>query len=117
MPLDYIHSKYLVEIEKGINKTVEGIVLSKKVLCIALARVKNEELYRQAGNGSFKEYLKSQRLNIAYSTAIEYCRIGEIFLEYKGQLERIEFREEHGLKKLLHPPKAFSTHNSKSFSE
>jgi hypothetical protein len=99
--LEYVFSKCLIDIERGISQTVQGVALSKKAVCIALARIKREGLHEQVGIETFKAYLKSRRIDLPYSTAIEYSQIGEVYLKYRAQLEEIKFTEESGLKKLL----------------
>ena len=91
----------LREIERVINDTIQGIVLSKLSICIALARIKMNELYRQIGLETFKQYVLENRVNIHYNTALDYARIGEIVLKYRRELTDIDFRDEDGLKKLL----------------
>ena len=77
---------------------------------IALAQIKHHRLYRSRGADSFKEYLTSASIEMAYSTAIEQARIGEVFLHYRVLLQSTGFCEAHGMKKLLHLRKALSLH-------
>jgi hypothetical protein len=101
IPLDLISSNQLVKVEEGINAIIEGVVLSKLVLCIALANVKRKQLYKQANLQSFKEYLKAKRIKLKYQTAHDYAQIGEVYIRYRRELGKVKFREECGLKKLL----------------
>ncbi len=91
----------LCEIELAIRKAVQKAVRTKTTICIALARIKSRELYRQAGCSSFKEYLREQRIGLPYHTAYEYAKIGEIMHAYRDELQAVRFEEEAGLKKLL----------------
>ena len=91
----------LFEIEQRINDRIKGIILSKLDICVALAKIKSNALYRQLGIPSFRKYLQEERINIHYHTAHEYAKIGEVWIEYQSQLKRIDFKEENGLKKLL----------------
>ncbi len=91
----------LVEIEATIRKAVQTAVRSRTTVCLALARIKTGELYRQVGCSSFKEYLRERRVGLPYHTAHEYARIGEILHAYRDELSAMRFDEETGLKKLL----------------
>ncbi|MBN1696496.1 MAG: hypothetical protein JW881_03180 [Spirochaetales bacterium] len=99
--LDFIHSNNLDEIENGIKDTVNGVIFSKKAICIALAHIKEKELYKQIHVNSFKKYLKKERIPINYSTALDYSIIGEMLIKYEPELKSIDFNEEKGLQKLL----------------
>ena len=77
---------------------------------IALAQIKRHRLYRSRGADTFKEYLRSGSIELAYSTAIEQAKIGEVFLYYRVLLQSTGFCEAHGMKKLLHLRKALSLH-------
>lgn len=98
----------LEKIEKSINKCVRQIVFSKLVICISLARIYDDALYRKDNFKTFKQYLASGRINLPTSTASEYAKIGRVYLRFREELERIDFREEDGLKKLLILEKAIS---------
>jgi hypothetical protein len=111
---DFMNSNNLHDIEKGVKDTINGMVFSKKIICIALAKIKIKELYKQAHISTFKEYLKTNRVPIKYSTAIDYSIIGEAFLKYHDILETINFKEEDGLKKLLFLDKALVKYNKRT---
>ena len=105
-----METKDLSAIEENINKAVREMQNTKRRLFILLAQIKVDRLYEQAGFGSFKEYVTSKRLKISYNTALEYSRMGEILLKYKEQLERVDFCEEDGFKKLLFLDQALNNH-------
>lgn len=71
------------------------------MICVALANIKTKKLYKQIGLKSFKEYIREKRINLNYATAFEYTKIGIIYQQLKKYLDRINFGEENGLKKLL----------------
>jgi hypothetical protein len=110
--LDFIYSNSLNEIEYGIKKIINGVILSKKAICIALARIKTNALFKQAKINTFKEYLKKMRIPIKYSTALDYAIIGEMLVRYKESLYEFEFKEEDGLKKLLLLEEGLRNHKS-----
>jgi hypothetical protein len=98
----------LEKIEQSINKCVRQIVFSKLVICVSLAQIYDDALYRKDNFRTFKQYLASGRINLPTSTASEYAKIGRVYLQYREELDRIDFREEDGLKKLLILEKAIS---------
>ena len=104
--LDFIHSSDLEEIEKGIQETVEGVMLSRAAICKSLANIDTKKLYHQAGCRSFMEYLKEERIPIKYKTAKEYAKIGDTLMRHADGLAEVDFKEEDGLKKLIFLDKA-----------
>ena len=98
----------LEELESAINNAARSIIQSKLVICMALAAIQDNALYRQIGFPTFQAYANSGRLQIPKSTASEYAQIGRIYREYASDLAHIEFSEDDGLKKLLLLKKALT---------
>jgi len=113
LPMLHVGSDSLIDVEAGIRFLCTRLVRDKIALCVALARIKHHELYKQAGIASFKEYIESRRINIHYHTAHEYSRIGEMFQKYHRKLAQIKFGNEDGLKKLLLLEDALDRHNGR----
>ncbi len=110
--LDYLDSNNLYEIERGIQETMDGLVLSKVVLCKALANIDRKKLYTQVGAGNFHEYLQLERIPLNYKTAKEYAKIGDTLIRHASELEAVDFHEEDGLKKMVYLDKALDTCNA-----
>jgi hypothetical protein len=110
--LDYLDSDNLYEIERGIQETMDGLVLSKVVLCKALANIDRKKLYTQVGAGNFHEYLQLERIPLNYKTAKEYAKIGDTLIRHASELEAVDFHEEDGLKKMVYLDKALDTCNA-----
>jgi len=108
--LDFIDSDKLTEVEKGLRETIRGVFYSRMVICRALANIDRKKLYIQAGTRSFLKYLESGRIPLKYKTAKEYAKIGNVLLRHAGELKKVGFSEEHGLKKLIYLDKAIETH-------
>jgi hypothetical protein len=110
--LDYMQSNDLDTIEKGIRKTVKEMDFANLVVAMAFAKIDREGLYTQAGCKSYLEYLDKaeDRLNMSRQTMSDYKRIGEIYIEYKSQLQQVGFREEGNLHKLRYLPRALERH-------
>lgn len=110
--LDYLHSDNLSMIEQGIKETVKGVDFSNLVVALAFAKIDQQALYAQAGCKSYLEYLDKaeDRLNMSRQTMSDYKRIGEIYIEYKSQLQQVGYREEGNLHKLRYLPRALERH-------
>lgn len=113
--LDYIRSDDLATIEDGIRDTMRGVDVSQLVLALAFAKIDREALYIQAGCKSYLEYLDGaeDRLNMSRQSMSDYKRIGEIYIEYKTQLQEAGFKEEGHLHKLRYLPRALEHHPKK----
>jgi hypothetical protein len=91
----------LYETEQQISESVQKVIGAKLDVCVALAKIKIEKLYKEIGIATFKDYIKVNRIAIRYQTAHDYAKIGEIYIKYRDNLESVNFKEENGLKKLL----------------
>jgi len=91
----------LAELERWIGENVQEMARCRLSICLALARIKINRLYNQAGCDSFSDYLKAKRVTIHYNTALDYACMGEVYLKYRGELEACQFEEYDGLRKLL----------------
>lgn len=100
-PSSWSDSDNLVDLEHWIVENVREISRCRLSICLAFARIKMNELYRQAGIDSFHGYLQVRRLKIHYHTAHDYALIGEVYLKHRDELKMIHFTENDGLRKLL----------------
>ncbi|MDR2898222.1 MAG: hypothetical protein LBU99_05340 [Spirochaetaceae bacterium] len=109
--VDVLHTTTsLTDLESGIRHICGNVVQAKKEVCHALGRIQKEKLYQQAGFEDFKSYLKANRVPFAYSTAVEYARIGIALEDHCQKLEEISFPDEKGLKKLGYLPQALKNY-------
>lgn len=88
-------------LESSVNKGVTQIAHSRLAICVCLAVICDEGLYRNAGFDRFQKYLDSGRVKIPKSTASEYVKIGRTYIRYHEELAEVDFDESEGLKKLL----------------
>jgi hypothetical protein len=100
-PLNRIDSGNLIDLEQWIVENVRVMSRCRLAICLAFARIKTEELYKQAGIRSFSGYLSARRVKIHYHTAHDYALIGEVYTKYRDRLEAFHFTEYDGLRKLL----------------
>jgi hypothetical protein len=105
-----VESENLTDIENEITTVLGNICRCKKALCILLAKIKKNELYKQIGFYTYKSYIRSRRLKISYNTALEYADIGMMFSQYAKELETAGFTEADGMKKLCLLNKALKNH-------
>lgn len=91
----------LLMLESSINRGVHQISVSRLAMCMCLAVIHDDALYKSANFRSFQQYINSGRVHIPKSTASEYVKIGRTFITYRDELSVIHFSEDGGIKKLL----------------
>ncbi len=113
--LDYANSDDAAEIDAGIRETIKGIGLSIMAMGIALARFKAKGLYVDLRFHSMNDYLESlcDEMKVERSTAHNWLYIGEAWLKYRRDLERIEFSDEDGPTKLPYVDRALEIHDKR----
>ena len=113
--LDYANSDDAAEIDAGIRETIKGIRLSILAMGIALAKFKAQGLYVDLNYHSMNDYLESlcDEMQVERSTAHNWLYIGEAWLKYRRDLERIEFSDEDGPTKLPYVDRALEAHEKR----
>jgi len=119
--LDYANSNDAAVIDTGIRETIKGVHLSILAMGLGLARLKAKGLYVDLYNGegkpyhSMNDYLEGlcDDMRIERSTAHNWLYIGEVWLKYRKELEKIEFSDTDGLTKLPYVERALETHDRK----
>jgi hypothetical protein len=110
--LDFVSSDDAVEIDTGIQESIKGIGLSILAIGLALARLKTKELYLNLDYRSMNEYLENlcKKMKIERSTAHNWLYIGEAYIKYRRDLERIKFSDADGPTKLPYVERALKIH-------
>ena len=116
--LDYANSDIAEVIDTGIRETIRGLRLSILAMGLGLAKLKAQGLYADLYSRedkpfhSMNDYLEelSGDMQIDRATIYSWLHIGEAFVKYKKELERIEFSDEDGPSKLLHVERALESH-------
>jgi hypothetical protein len=113
--LDYATSQDAGEIDRGIRETIRGVRMSILAMGIALARFKSKGLYVDLRFHSMNDYLESlcDDMQIERSTAHNWLYIGEAWLKYRRDLERVGFSDEDGPTKLPYVDRALAIHPKK----
>ena len=113
--LDYANSNDAAEIDAGIRDTIKGVRLSILAMGMGLAKLKAKGLYIDLNYHSMNDYLESlcNDMKIERSTAHNWLYIGEAYIKYKRDLERIEFTDEDGPTKPPYVDRALELHEKK----
>jgi len=113
--LDYINSDNAAEIDAGIRETIKGIRMSILAMGMALAKFKDRGLYIDLDYHSMNDYLEKlcDELQIDRTTTHNWLHIGEAYIKYRKELERIDFTDEDGPTKLPYVGIALEIHDKK----
>ena len=108
--LAYLGSDDPAEIDYGIQNTIRGMGLSILAIGLGLAKIKADKLFIPLGHRNITAYIenlskttKSDRSNI-----FNWLRIGQTYLKYREELEKIGFTEAEGPTKLAHLERALA---------
>lgn len=109
--LDYAYSNTAEEIDKGIKDTIKGIRLSILAMGIGLARIKEKGLYIDLNFRSMNKYIEqlSVENKMERSSIFKWLHIGEAYLKYRNDLDKIGFSDSDGPTKLPYIDRALET--------
>jgi hypothetical protein len=110
--LDYANSDNATEIDRGIRETIKGIRLSILVMGIRLAKIKDRGLYIDLKYHSMAKYIRSlcDEFQMDRSSLHNWLYIGEAYLKYRKELERVGFSDGDGPTKLPYVDRALDVH-------
>jgi hypothetical protein len=113
--LDYVNSNDAAEIDTGIRDTIKGVRLSILAMGMGLAKIKAKGLYTDLKFHSMMDYLENlcDDMQIGRSTAHDWLQIGEAYIKYRRELERIEFTDADGPTKLHYVDNALELHDKR----
>jgi hypothetical protein len=113
--LDYAASDNAVEIDTGIRETIKGVRLSILAMGIGLAKIKARGLYVDLHHRSMAKYIESlcEQTQMDRSSLHNWLYIGEAYLKYRKELERIGFSDEDGPTKLPYVGRALELYQKK----
>jgi hypothetical protein len=108
--LDYANSEDAAEIDAGIRETIRGVRLSILAMGIGLAKIKAGGLYVDLRHRSMAGYIESlcDEFQMERSGLHNWLYIGEAYLKYRKDLERVGFSEEDGPTKLPYVGRALA---------
>ena len=106
--LGYAGSDDPVELDRGVRNTIRSVSLSILTIGLTLARIKAGKLFLELGCKNITAYIeglskdtKSDRGNI-----FSWLKIGETYIKYRDDLEKIGFSNDDGPTKLPYLEKA-----------
>jgi hypothetical protein len=113
--LDYANSDDAAEIDAGIRETIRGVRLSILAMGIGLAKIKAKGLYIDLRYRSMAKYIESlcDEFQMERSGLHNWLYIGETYLKYRRELERIGFSDEDGPTKLPYVDRALALYQKK----
>jgi len=108
--LDYLNSDNPAVIDQGIRDTIKGVHQSILTMSIALARVKQERIFRKLNYKNMNAYILQlcHEYHLVKSSMYKRLKIGEAFLKYRDDLEKIGFNDADSPTKLSHLEKALT---------
>ena len=100
--LDFASSDDPLVLDRGVRDTIRGVGLSILTIGLTLARIKSEKLFSALGYKNITAYIeglskdtKSDRGNV-----FSWLKIGETYIKYRDDLEKIGFSNGDGPTKL-----------------
>jgi hypothetical protein len=113
--LDYANSEDAAEIDTGIRETIKGLRLSILAMGLGLAKLKKKGLYVDLNFRSMNDYLTSlcNEMKVERSTVHNWLYIGEAYIKYRRDLERIKFTDADGPTKLPYVDRALEIHEKR----
>jgi hypothetical protein len=113
--LDYANSDDAAEIDAGIRETIKGIHLSILAMGIGLAKIKAQGLYIDLKYHSMAKYIESlcEQTQMERSSLHNWLYIGETYIKYRKDLEKIGFTDEDGPTKLPYVDRALALYQKK----
>jgi 3-dehydroquinate synthase class II len=108
--LDYANSDDAAEIDQGIRETVKGIRLSILAVGIGLAKIKARGLYIDLKHRNMAKYIESlcDEFAVNRGSLHNWLYIGEAFLKYRKELDKVGFSDEDGPTKLPYVDRALA---------
>jgi hypothetical protein len=113
--LDYVGSDDAAEIDQGIRETITGVRLSILAVGIGLAKIKARGLYIDLHHHSMAKYIESlcDEFQMERSGLHNWLYIGEAFLKYRKDLEKVGFSDADGPTKLPYVDRALELYQKK----
>jgi len=109
--LDYAYSNVADEIDTGIRETIKGVRVSILAMGLGLAKIKNKGLYIDLDCGSMNQYVQKlcDETKMDRSSLFNWMSIGEAYIKYKNDLEKIGFNDDDGPTKLPYIERALES--------
>jgi hypothetical protein len=112
---DHFSLDYAAEIDADIRETIRRVRLSILAMCIGLAKIKAKGLYIDLKYHSMAKYIESlcEQTQMDRSSLHNWLCIGEAYLKYRKELEKIGFSDDDGPTKLPYVDRALALYQKK----
>ena len=109
--LGYAYSNLAVEIDKDIRETIKRGRVSILAIGLGLAKINEKGLYLDLNCSSMSQYVGKlcDDTKISRSTIFNWLSIGETYIKYKDELEKISYNDSDGPTKLPFIERALKT--------
>lgn len=109
--LGFAYSNFAAEIDNSIRETIKKARVSILAIGLGLAKIKEKCLYLDLNFSSMSQYVGKlcDDTKIGRSTIFNWLSIGEAYIKYKNDLEKIGFTDSDGLTKLPFIEQALKT--------
>jgi hypothetical protein len=113
--LDYVNFDDAAKIDTGIRETIKGIRLSILAMGVGLAKIKAQGLYADLRYHSMAKYIESlcEETQMDRSSIHNWLYIGEAYVNYRKDLEKIGFSDADGPTKLPYVERALAVYQKK----
>jgi len=117
--LDYANSDDPAEIDSGIRDTIRGIRPSILEMGLGLAKIRSNRLFANLGHKSITSYIKclSNDSKIDHSNVFNWLYMGEAYIKYRYELEKIGFSDSDGPTKLPYLERALAVRKKQDVFE
>lgn len=114
--LDFAYSEDPAEVDAGIKEAIKGVKLSIMAMGIALYRVDVAGYFIDLGFKKFGEYIDhlTEETGMARSSLYNWEYIGEAYITYRSELDKIGFSDDDGPTKLPFLPRALENHTKQA---
>ena len=111
LSLDFVNSDDPAVLDQGIRDTIKSVRTSVLAAGIALARIKNEKLFKKLEFKNMTRYMSClcKDIRMDRSSLYVWLCIGEVYLKYQNDLEKIGFCDSDSPTKLPYLERALST--------
>jgi hypothetical protein len=106
--LDYVSSDKAEDIDAGIRETIKGVRMSIIAMGVGLAKIKAKGLYIDLKHHSMSKYIErlAEDTQMERSSVFNWLYVGEAYLAFRSELEKIGFTDEDGPTKLPYVSRA-----------
>jgi len=110
--LDFAYSKDAEIVDKGIRETLKGVKMSIMAMGIALFRIDVSGLFIDLGFKKFGEYIDhlAEETGMSRANLYNWEYIGEAYVKYRSDLDKIGFSDDDGPTKLPYLNRALEYH-------